>query len=181
MHARMTRRMQRASARRKVWTAAVAVTALPALAIVPAAMAGAAVAAPVAATSSPTAPMTSALAAQLAKNVNKSVIVILKSQLAQKAVGSPAESRRGQAPLAAQKPLMTELGLVHATHVRQFRTVDSLAATVSAGEEASIKAGPAVAQVIPNSIITGSLGGPDSTTAPATTAKAATSATASAA
>ena len=52
MHARMTRRMRRAFARRKVWTAAVAVTAVPALAVVPAALAGAATAAPVAATSS---------------------------------------------------------------------------------------------------------------------------------
>jgi hypothetical protein len=160
MHARMTRRMQRVLARRKVWTAAVAVAAVPAMAIVPAAMAGSAVAAPVAATSSPTAPMTSALAAQLSKNANKSVIVILKSQLAQKAVGSSAESKRGQATLAAQKPLMTELGLVHATHVRQFRTVDSLAATVSAGEEARLAANPAVAEVIPNSTISVSLGGP---------------------
>src|ERR1700728_1496537 len=171
MHARMARRMRRAFARRKVWTAAVAVTAVPALAIVPAAMAGAAVAAPVAATSSPTAPMTSALAAQLSKNVNKSVIVILKSQLAQKAVGSPAESRRGQATLAAQKPLMTELGLVAATHVRQFLTVDSLAATVSAGEEARLKANPAVAEVIPNSTISVSLGGPSPAAAPARSAK----------
>jgi hypothetical protein len=172
MHARMTRRVQRAFARRKVWTAAVAVTAVPALAIVPAAMAGAAVAAPVAATSSPTAPMTSALAAQLSKNVNKSVIVILKSQLAQKAVGSSAESKRGQATLAAQKPLMTELGLVHATHVRQFRTVDSLAAIVSAGEEARLKANPAVAEVIPNSTISVSLGGPSpAASAPVTSAK----------
>src|SRR3984957_14024394 len=168
MHARMTRRMQRASARRKVWTAAVAVTALPALAIVPAAMAGAATAAPVAAASSLAAPMTSALAAQLSKNVNKSVIVVLKSQLAQKAVGSAAESQRGQATLADQKPLMTELGQVHATHVRQFKTVNSFAATVSAGEETWLKANPAVAAVIPNATINVSLGGPDSTTAPAT-------------
>ena len=109
--------------------------------------------------------MTSALAAQLSKNVNKSVIVILKSQLAQQAVGSPAESRRGQATLAGQKPLMTELGQVHATHVRQFRTVNSFAATVSAGEEARLKANPAVAEVIPNSTISVSLGGPDSSTA----------------
>ena len=167
MHERMARHLPRAFARRKVWTAAIAVTAVPALAIVPAAAAGAATTAPVAATSSSTAPMTSALAAQLSQNVNKSVIVILKSQLAQKAVGSAAESQRGQAILADQKPLMTELGQVHATHVRQFRTVNSFAATVSAGEEARLKADPAVAQVIPNSTISVSLGGPDATTAAA--------------
>jgi hypothetical protein len=181
MHERMARHLPKAFARRKVWTAAIAVTAVPALAIVPAATAGAATTAPAAASSSSTAPMTSALAAQLSQNVNKSVIVILKSQLAQHAVGSAAESQRGKAVLADQKPLMTELGQVHATHVRQFRTVNSLAATVSAGEEARLKADPAVAQVIPNSIINVSLGGPDSTTAPATTAKPATSAKASAA
>ena len=152
MHERMARHLPKAFARRKVWTAAIAVTAVPALAIVPAAAAGAATTAPAAASSSSTAPMTSALAAQLSQNVNKSVIVILKSQLAQHAVGSAAESQRGKAVLADQKPLMTELGQVHATHVRQFRTVNSLAATVSAGEEARLKADPAVAQVIPNSI-----------------------------
>ena len=167
MHTRMTRRMRRAFARRRVWTAAVAITAVPALVVVPAALAGAATAAPVAAASSLSAPMTSALAAQLSKNVNKSVIVILKSQLAQKAVGSAAESQRGQATLADQKPLMTELGQVHATHVRQFKTVNSFAATVSAGEETRLKANPAVAEVIPNATINVSLDGPDSTAAAA--------------
>jgi hypothetical protein len=183
MHERMARHLPRAFARRKVWTAAIAVTAVPALAIVPAAAAGAATAGPAAATSSSTAPMTSALAAQLSKNVNKSVIVILKSQLAQKAVGSAAESQRGQATLADQKPFMTELGQVHATHVRQFKTVNSFAATVSAGEESRLKANPSVAEVIPNSTINVSLDGPDSTGATATarpttsaaTTKAATS------
>jgi hypothetical protein len=178
MHTRMTRRMRRAFARRRVWTAAVAVTAVPALVVVPAALAGAATAAPVAAASSlTTTPMTSALAAQLSKNVNKSVIVILKSQLAQKAVGSAAESQRGQATLADQKPLMTELGQVHATHVRQFKTVNSFAATVSAGEETRLKANPAVAEVIPNATINVSLDGPDSTAAAAgpATAKSAKS------
>src|ERR1700722_4045554 len=168
MHERMARHLPRAFARRKVWIAAIAVTAVPALAIVPAAAAGAATTAPAAASSSSTAPMTSALAAQPSQNVNKSVIVVLKSQLAQQAVGSAAESQRGKAVLADQKPLITELGQVHATHVRQFRTVNSFAATVSAGEESRLKADPAVAAVIPNSIINVSLGGPDSTTAPAT-------------
>ena len=125
--------------------------------------------------------MTSALAAQLSKNVNKSVIVILKSQLAQKAVGSAAESQRGQATLADQKPLMTELGQVHATHVRQFRTVNSFAATVSAGEETWLKANPAVAEVIPNATINVSLDGPDATAAAAAPATAKSSAKASAA
>ncbi|HEX4089368.1 MAG TPA: hypothetical protein VHZ33_11660 [Trebonia sp.] len=142
-------------------------------------MAGAATSAPAAAASSSTAPMTSALAAQLSKNVNKSVIVILKSQLAQHAVGSSAESRRGQATLAAQKPLMNELKLVHASHVRQFRTVNSFAATVSAGEEAWLKADPAVADVVPNSVINVSLGGPNVATASATKATKATKAKAS--
>ena len=64
---------------------------------------------------------------------------------------------------------MTELGQVHATHVRQFTTVNSFAATVSAGEEARLKANPAVAQVIPDSTINVSLGGPDSTAAAAAT------------
>jgi hypothetical protein len=178
MHTRMTRRMRRAVARRRVWTAAVAVTAVPALVVVPAALAGAATAAPVAAASSLAAPMTSALAAQLSTNVNKSVIVILKSQLAQHAVGSAAESQRGQATLADQKPLITELGQVHATHIRQFKTVNSFAATVSAGEETWLKADPAVAEVIPNSTINVSLDGPGSTAAAATPGTAATTKTA---
>src|ERR1700678_3039833 len=172
MHTRMTRRMRRAFARRRVWTAAVAVAAVPALVVVPAALAGAATAAPVAAASSQPTPMTSAQAAQLSKNVNKSVIVILKSQLAQKAVGSAAESQRGQATLADQKPLMTELGQVHATHVRQFKTVNSFAATVSAGEGPGRRRNPPSAQVIPNATINVSLDGPDSTAAAAAPATA---------
>ena len=156
-------------ARRKAWTAAIAVSAVPAL-VFPALVSGAASAAT--APSTLTAPMTSALAAQLSKNVDQNVIVILKSQLAQKAVGSSAESRRAKAVLAAQKPLMTELGLVHATHVRQFRTINSFAATVSAGEEARLKASPSVAEVFPDATITANLGGPDSTSAPVKSASA---------
>jgi hypothetical protein len=171
VHTHMARRIPGIFARRKVWAAAVAVAAVPALVILPALGSEAASVAPAA--SSSTAPLTSALAAQLAKNVNQNVIVILKSQLTQKAVGSPAEARRAQAILADQKPLMAELGLVHARHVRQFRTVNSFAATVSAGEEARLKANPDIADVFPDSTISVNLGGPDSTSSAPKTAKTA--------
>ena len=66
---------------------------------------------------------------------------------------SAAALRAGDA--AYQAPLMSELREVHATHVKSYRLVDSFAATVSAGEEARLKANPAVAEVIPDVTIRG--------------------------
>jgi hypothetical protein len=151
--------------RGRLLTAAVSLGALPVLVASQALLAGAASAAPAAAIALP-APMTPALAAQLSANANQRVIVILKSQLAQQQAGSSAEARRAKVILADQKTLLTELGQVHATHVRQFRTIDSLAATVSAGEEARLKDNPAVAEVIPDVTINAGFGGSD-TPAPA--------------
>jgi hypothetical protein len=94
--------------------------------------------------------MTARLAAQLSKNVDSHVIVILKSQLAAAHVDSRAEVLRSEVTAAYQAPLMSELRDVHATHVRSYRLVDSFAATVSVGEEAWLKADPAVAEVIPD-------------------------------
>ena len=62
-----------------------------------------------------------------------------------------------------QKPLMSELSEVHATHVKAYRLVNSFAATVSAGEEARLKANPAVAEVIPD--VTIHLAAPDTAAA----------------
>ncbi len=100
-------------------------------------------------------PMTAALAAQLSKNVNRHVIVILKSQLAAAHVGTRSAALRSDAIAAYQAPLLSELREVRATHVKSFQLVDSLAATVSAGEEARLKADPAVAEVIPDVTIEG--------------------------
>jgi hypothetical protein len=96
------------------------------------------------------APMTAALAAQLSKNVNQHVIVIMKSQLGQAKVGSQAAAMRSAAVKVAQRPLMTELRDVHATHVKPYQLVNSFAATVSKGEETRLRANSAVAQVIPD-------------------------------
>ncbi|HEY7147318.1 MAG TPA: hypothetical protein VH637_23975 [Streptosporangiaceae bacterium] len=99
--------------------------------------------------------MTPALAAQLSKNVNKHVIVIMKGQLAAAPVGSKAAATRANSITAAQAPMMGELREVHATHMKSFKLVNSLAATVSAGEEARLKANPQVAKVIPDVTIHG--------------------------
>lgn len=158
MHKGMGRRAPRAVARRKLLTAAIVAGAVPALVAGQALLAGAASAAPAAAAAAAsaqlTAPLTSSLAAQLSKNVNQHVIVIMKSQLAQQHVGSHAEAQRASAVTASQKPLMSELSKVHATHVKQYELINSFAATVSSGEEARLKANSAVAEVIPDATIT---------------------------
>ena len=87
-------------------------------------------------------PMTAALAAQLSKNVNEHVIVIMKSQPAAAAEGTAASTERAAMIAGVQAPLMSELRQVHATHVKSYRLVDSFAATVSKGEEARLKATP---------------------------------------
>src|ERR1700731_3372179 len=149
MHKGMGRRAPRAVARRKLLPGAIVAGAVPALVAGQALLAGAANAAPAAASAAAaSAPLTSSLAAQLSKNVNQHVIVIMKSQLEQPHVGSRAAAQRASAVTASQKPLMSELSKVHATHVKQYELINSFAATVSSGEEARLKANSAVAEVV---------------------------------
>lgn len=110
--------------------------ALPALAF----SLTAALAAP-AQTTDTRAQLTPELAAQLATGVNRPVIVIMKNRLQ----GVDAERD--------QSPTVGELARVHAAHVKQFHMVNALAATVSEGEMARLKANPSVAQVVPDSVI----------------------------
>jgi Subtilase family len=133
---------------------------LAAAATVPALVAGQSVMA-VAASAAPAAPnvatepMTPALAAQLSQDVSQHVIVIMKSQPAAAPVGSHAATVRAGMVASQQKPLMSELSEVHATHVKSYQLVNSFAATVSSGEEARLKANSSVAEVIPDVDIQG--------------------------
>jgi len=168
----MQRRMTggaRAHARNRIIPLVIAAAAVPALVAGQSVVAVAATAAP-AAQSVALPPMTSALAAQLSKNVNQPVIVIMKSQPAAAPVGSHAATVRAGVVASQQAPLMSELREVHATHVKAYQLVNSFAATVSAGEEARLKANPSVAEVIPDTTIR--LAQPE-TAAPAQTSTAA--------
>jgi subtilase family protein len=130
---------------RTILLAASAVSALAAGTAV--AVSQSAVAAP-AATSAAQAPLTKAQAAQLSQHVNTPVIVVLKYQPGQAEVGSGAQADRTSAVAFSQAALMSELTEVHATHVKRYQLVNALAATVSAGEQARLKANPLVQEVI---------------------------------
>jgi len=78
---------------------------------------------------------------RLGSGTTHPVIVIMKNQLA------------GADALNDQAPVMAELGQVQAQRVKQFRTVNSLAATVTDAEAEHLKANPAVALVVPDVII----------------------------
>jgi hypothetical protein len=153
-----TRRL-RASRRALVPVAAAAAVVV---ATVPAVVAGQAVAATPAgqkpagqkpaavASAAVEAPLTRAQAAQLSRNVNQPVIVIMKSQPAEARIGGRAAAARAAAVSRSQTPLMAELRAVHATHIKAYQLVNSFAATVSSGEEARLRANPAVAEVVPD-------------------------------
>jgi hypothetical protein len=152
MRARMAPRVRPAVGKRKPLRFIAAAAAIPALVAGQsvAAMAAPAAQAAVVAQSAATQPMTPALAAQLSQNANQHVIVIMKSQPAAAQMGSAAATARASQIASMQKPLMAELGQVHAQHVMPYRLVNSFAATVSAGEAARLKANSSVAEVIPD-------------------------------
>ena len=94
-----------------------------------------------------------ALAAQLSRNVDRPVIVVLKNQFGRAIAGTLAASARSAAVAGSQAALLTELSEVHATGIKRFTLVDSVAATVSAAEAQRLAANAAVSQVIPDATV----------------------------
>jgi hypothetical protein len=97
--------------------------------------------------------LSQAQAAQLSQNANQHVIVIMKSQHAVAPTGTSAMAERANTVAAEQAPLMDELRQVRATNLKTFRLVNAFAATVSKDYVTRLKANPAVAAVIPDSVI----------------------------
>jgi hypothetical protein len=97
--------------------------------------------------------LSQAQAAQLSQNANQHVIVIMKSQHAVAPTGTSAMAERANMIAAEQAPLMDELRQVRATNLKTFRLVNAFAATVSKDYVTRLKANPAVAAVIPDSVV----------------------------
>src|SRR5579863_9130642 len=93
-------------------------------------------------------PLTPALTARLSQDVDEPVIVLLKHQAGQGLAGSgPGRGTPAAASArAAQASLADELRVVHATGIKRFTLVNSVAATVSALEARRLAADPAVAR-----------------------------------
>jgi len=94
-----------------------------------------------------------ALAARLSEHVDRPVIVVMKDQFGQAAPGTAAAAARSAAVLGSQSALLKELGEVHATGVRRFTLVNSVAATVSAAEAQRLATAAPVAQVIADATV----------------------------
>ena len=149
---RSPHRTQRRTGRGRSISLAAAIAAVPTLVVGTSVVATAAAVTP-AAHISAVGPMTRALAAQLSRNVSQHVIVIMKGQLPAAREGTHASALRAARVSASQQSLMAELHTVHATHIERYQLVNSIAATVSKGEEARLKANTAVSEVIPDSLI----------------------------
>ena len=97
--------------------------------------------------------LSAAQAAQLSQNADQKVIVIMKSQHPVAPAGSSAMAERADTIAAEQAPLMDELRQVQAKNVKSFQLVNAFAATVSKDYVTRLQTHPAVAQVIPDSVI----------------------------
>lgn len=92
------------------------------------------------------APLTRALAARLSHDVSQRVIVVLRDQATSQSQAS--DEHLETAAAAAERPLLDELHATGATDVHGLALVRDLIATVSPGEEARLRADPAVAEVV---------------------------------
>jgi Subtilase family len=115
------------------------------------------------------APLSTAQAHSLSQHVDTPVIVLMRHQPAANrdntTSGHAATKQRDKDIADTQAPLVSELGTVHAKHVRRYSLVNAVSATVSKGEEDRLKADPNVAEVVPDTQI--KLGQPAMPGAPA--------------
>ena len=95
-------------------------------------------------------PLTAKEARALSTHITDRVIVVFKNQLSSLPDTSALRADRAAAVDQVQDPVVSELNLTHATHIKRFQLVNAVAAYVSAGEAKRLAANPAVAEVVPD-------------------------------
>jgi len=90
--------------------------------------------------------------ARLSANANQRSIIVFKDQFPGLPAAGSTASERVNAANADQKGVMSELGQVHATHVRGFHVVNAIAATISTGMASQLRDNPAVSEVVPDAM-----------------------------
>jgi len=103
--------------------------------------------------SSGLAPLTSFQAAVLSTNVTKKVIVVFKNQVTRDPASRGLVQARRRVETQDQRPILSELSETKARNVHSYTLINAVAATVSPGEEARLRANPAVGEVVPDQII----------------------------
>jgi hypothetical protein len=98
-------------------------------------------------------PLTASEARALSEHVTDRVIVVFKNQLSSIPDTPALRARRASAVAGVQSPVVSELSVTHATHVKRFQLINAVAAYVSAGEAKRLQANPAVAEVVPDTRI----------------------------
>ena len=99
-------------------------------------------------------PLTKAQIIKLAGGAQQHVIVILKNQFS--ALSGRARHdlvSRNAAIAAAQRPVISELHVVRASHVLGFRIINAIRATVSSAEAAHLRGEPDIRAVVPDATI----------------------------
>jgi Subtilase family/Peptidase inhibitor I9 len=99
------------------------------------------------------APLSAAGAAALSTDVTQRVIVVMKDQVPQFPASRTMIKSRTDVVNTIQDPIRAELSETKAHNVHSYTLINAVAATVSPGEEARLKANPAVAEVVPDQII----------------------------
>ncbi len=94
--------------------------------------------------------LTTAQARSLSEHVTDKVIVVFKNQVASLPDTAANSARRAAADPSVQSGVLSQLAQTHATGVKSIVLVNAVAATVSAGEAALLRANPAVSEVIPD-------------------------------
>ena len=90
--------------------------------------------------------------ARLSANANQRSIIVFKDQLTGLPAAGSTANERINAANADQKGIMSELGQLHAKHLRGFHVVNAISATISAAESSRLQTNPAVSAVVPDAM-----------------------------